>query len=152
MAQYYDRAPAVYGRKRPNVRVSWLIGATVLVAVGIAGCITGATMLDTSAKSSAATMNAQHAQAIADVKLTKCGVDTGTGWPKATLTITNHGADKASYLVTIAFQSSDGATQYDSAPTSVQDLSPGQKAMTVAEGLAAAPRTFTCEIASVNRM
>ena len=152
MSQHYDPTPAVYGRKRRNVRTSWLIGASVLVVVGIAGCIIGATLLDSSAKSSTATMKAQQAQAIADVKLAKCGVDTGTGWPKAILTITNHGANKASYLVTIAFQSSDGTTQYDSAPTSVQDLSPGQKATTVAEGLAAAPHTFTCEIASVNRM
>ena len=152
MTQYYDRAPAVYGRKRQNARVPWLVGAVVLVAVGIAGCIVGATLLDSGTKPSTATIKAQQAQAAADVKLTKCGVDTGTGWPKATLTITNHGADKASYLVTIAFASTDGTTQYDSAPTSVQDLSPGQKATTVAEGLAAAPRTFICEIASVDRM
>jgi hypothetical protein len=152
MSQHYAPAPVVYGRKRNTGRTPWLAGAAVLVVVGVAGCIAGATLLDSSAKSSSAATNAAKAQALADVKLTKCGVDTGTGWPKATLTIINHGADKASYLVTIAFQSDDGGTQYDSAPTSVQDLSPGQKATTVAEGLAAAPRTFTCEIASVNRM
>jgi outer membrane murein-binding lipoprotein Lpp len=152
MSQHYAPTPVVYGRKRPNQRTPWLVGAAVVVVVGIAGCIAGATLLDNNAKTSTETLKAQQAQALADVKLTKCGVDTGTGWPKATLAIVNHGADKASYLITVAFQSDDGATQYDSAPTSVQDLSPGQQAATVAEGLAAAPRTFTCEIVSVHRM
>lgn len=152
MSQHYLRTPAVYVRKRRVLRTPWLIGAGALVLVGVAGCVTGATLLGSDGTSSASTAKARQAQAVADVKLTKCDVDSDTGWPKATILITNHGTDRASYLVTVAFQSSDGSTQYGSAPTSVQDLSPGQKATTVAEGLAAAPRTFACEIASVNRM
>jgi hypothetical protein len=150
MSQHYARTPALYVQARPRRIVPWLIAIGTMLVVGVIGGVTGVTLFGSRATSTSAG-GAETQNVAGDVKLTKCALDTGTGWPRATLEVTNHGTDRASYVVTIAFQSNDGTTQYSSAPASVQDLAPGQNATAVAEGLMAPPHTFTCAVASVNR-
>jgi hypothetical protein len=152
MSQLYARTPALYVQARRHPYAPWLIGLAILIVVGAVGGVFGAMLFH--AKPESGSLNyatSANVQAAGDVKLSTCGVDAKTGWPRATMVVTNSSAARASYVITIAFQSDDGSTQYNSAQTSVADLAPGQKADTVAEGLDAAPRTFTCAVASVHR-
>lgn len=151
MVQHYARTPALYVRSRPHRYFYWLAGVITLLIVGVAAGAAGATLFGSHLATTKATNPANDLRAFRDVTLTKCAVDPGTGWPQATMTVTNHGTANASYLLTIAFQSKDGSTQYQSAQGTVQALAPGQKAAAMAEGLAPAPRAFACAVASVTR-
>ncbi len=149
MSQLYARTPALYVQVRRHPYAPWLIGLALLLVVGAIGGVAGAMLFHLHPNADSAS-SAQSA-AVGDVKLSTCGVDTKTGWPRATMIITNSSAARASYVITIAYQSEDGSLQYDSAQTSVADLAPGQKATAAAEGLDAAPHTFTCAVTSVHR-
>ncbi|HEY2792686.1 MAG TPA: hypothetical protein VGJ28_10030 [Micromonosporaceae bacterium] len=151
MAQQYARGPALYVQARPSRLIPVLVSITVLIIVGVIGGVIGAALFSSRSSAAAGTTEARNLAAISDVKLTTCAVDRGNGWPRASAQVTNTGTTRASYLITIAFQSADGATQYSTASTSVQALAPGQRATAVAEGLTTAPRNFTCAVAGVNR-
>jgi hypothetical protein len=148
MSQYYAHRRALYVRTHRRWYMPWLTAALGLFAVAAGGGAVGAVLFRPEAPRPA---GEESSRAAGDVSLTKCDVDPQTGWPRATLRITNHGGDRASYVVSVAFQSKDATTQYGSAPTSVADLAPGQKATATAEGLDAAPRTFSCAVASIVR-
>jgi hypothetical protein len=150
VSQLYVRTPALYVRAKPRRFIPLLIAIATLLGVGTIGVIAGATLFSPGTSSAAGNGSAAQ-DALADVMLTKCAIDADTGWPRATLQVTNHGTGRASYVVTIAFQSHDGTTRYGYAPTGVQDLAAGRKATTVAVGLKAAPRMFSCAVASVDR-
>lgn len=59
--------------------------------------------------------------------------------PRATLTVTNHGVQARDYMITVAFDSPDGKTQYDTAVTSVDSLDKGQSGTAVAISLGDKP-------------
>ncbi|HEY1485143.1 MAG TPA: hypothetical protein VGF84_03500 [Micromonosporaceae bacterium] len=151
MSQHYARGPALYVQAKPSRLIPALLATATLILVAVIGGVTGVTLFGSGGAASSTSDTTESRIAAGDVKLTKCAVDPGKGWPRATLMVTNNSTVRASYVVTIAFQSDDGATQYSSASTSVQALAPGQKATAVAEGLTTAPHTFTCAVASVNR-
>lgn len=90
--------------------------------------------------------------ATADVEISGCAADTSTGWYKASLTVTNHTSKQSNYLITVAFESPDGETQYDTAPAAVQNLQPGQSAQTDATSAKDATAGFTCKVAEVTRL
>jgi hypothetical protein len=150
MSQPYARTRALYVRAATRRYLTWPAAVAGMLIVGLTGGAIGATQLGArSAPAAASPAEAQNA--VADVSLTKCALDPGTGWPRAALLVTNHLETRASYLVTIAFESEDGAVQYASAPASVEALAPGQKATAVAEALNSVPHAFTCAVASVDR-
>ena len=151
MSQLYARTPALYVQARRHPYAPWLVGLAILLVVGAVGGVLGAMLFHLKPDSTTGSAATANLRAGEDVKLSTCDVDAKTGWPRATMVVTNSSAVRASYLITISFQSDDGTTLYNSAQTSVADLAPGQKADTVAEGLDAAPRTFTCAVASVHR-
>jgi hypothetical protein len=151
MSQHYARTPALYVQARRHPYAPWLVGLMILVVTAAIGGVAGAMLFHSTANTASSGTAGQDAEAAGDVKLTKCDVDPKAGWPRATMTVTNSSAARASYLITVAFQSDDGSTQYNSAQTSVVALAPGQKATAVAEGLTAAPHTFTCAVAGVHR-
>jgi hypothetical protein len=151
MSQLYARTPALYVQARRHPYAPWLVGLVILLVVGAVGGVLGAMLFHARPDSTSATNATVNREAVEDVKLSTCGVDAKTGWPRATMLVTNSSAARASYVIIISFQSDDGTTQYDSAQTSVADLAPGQKADAVAEGLDAAPRAFTCVVTSVHR-
>jgi hypothetical protein len=150
MSQHYAPTTALYGQARTRRYIPWPIAIATMLIVGVIGGATGATLFGSRSTSTPAQAAETHS-APGDVRLTRCAVDPKTGWPSATLVVTNHGIARASYVVIVAFESTDQTIQYSTATATVQGLSSGQRATTVAEGLATAPRTFACAVASVNR-
>lgn len=141
---------------------TWKITVIVLAGLaglGLAGC--GATDAGSAGKvtsgSTAAAAASSSPSGIAhaeDVKITACGNIGAAGGPAATAVITNHSSKPSNYLVTIAFESADGKTQYGTGTITVQDLNPGQSSSPqTADSLntSAAPSGFTCAISQLDR-
>ncbi len=148
MSQLYARTPALYVQARRHPYAPWLVGLAILLVVGAVGGVAGAMLFHLHPNSTSAN---GPVPATTDVQLSGCDVDSKTGWPRASMVVTNSGSARASYVITVAFQSDDGKLQYGSTQTSVAYLAPGQKANAVAEGLDAAPHAFSCAVTSVNR-
>ena len=135
VAQPFQMAPPPVAPPKRFPR--WLIGLGVVVVVLVLGCIGAFALLGFGAKSVSDTITNDQKAAIADAKIGSCATDPATGFMAATVTITNHGSDQASYLVDVAFQSTNGKQQLDSTIASAEDLAAGQTATVdanVAEG------------------
>jgi hypothetical protein len=130
----------------------WLVGLGVLSVLMVLGCIGGFVLLGVGAKSVTDTITNDERSASSDAKLGPCTTDPATGFMTASVTITNHGTNQASYLVDVAFQSSNGKQQYDSGVASAQDLAVGQSTNVVAAALRSVKGHFTCKITSVTRI
>jgi hypothetical protein len=122
-----------------------LLGVSAVAATGSSSKSSGS-----SAKSSGS-----HPPA-ADVTISKCFMTTNQfEGPAATLTILNHSSKSSNYLITVAFESSDGKTQLDTGSASVNNLAPGQTTSTDATSLKSELRSqskFTCKVADVTRL
>lgn len=93
--------------------------------------------------------------AAADVSITNCAVSSNEFMgPSATLSVVNNSSKASNYLITIAFESPDGATQLDTGNASVQNLAPGQTASADAPSLKSELRgtPFICKVADVTRL
>lgn len=90
----------------------------------------------------------QHAE---DVTITSCAPDATTHYYAAMVTITNHSSKTSNYSITIAFDSPDGATQYDTGLVAADNLGPGQSKMDSATSLKDAAGPYTCKLADVTR-
>lgn len=89
----------------------------------------------------------------ADVAITACA-DSENGFlgPEATLTITNNSSKTSNYIITIAFESPDGATQIDTGSAFVNNLGPGQSTTKTASSLQTdRGQEFVCRVADVSR-
>jgi hypothetical protein len=118
------------------------IVAGVVVAL-VAGCASkngGGTSVTVSTPSSAG--------AAADVTIAGCEKGSFDA-PVAHLVVTNNSSTARSYVVKVAFDSPDGATQYDSAFASVSTLAPGQSSPNDAGSLKAIDKQFSCKVLSV---
>ena len=63
----------------------------------------------------------------ADVTITKCAPSTnGFSGPEATVSVVNHSSKTSNYIITVAFESPNGATQLDTGNAAVQNLAAGQ--------------------------
>ena len=137
----------------PATRVPrWLLGLGVVVVVLVLGCIGALALLGFGAKSVSDTITNDQRAALADAKVSSCTTDAATGRMGATVMITNHGSDEASYLVDVAFESVVGKRQLDSTVASAEDLAAGQTASVDAPALTAPKGGFTCKITSVTRI
>lgn len=88
-----------------------------------------------------------------DVKITKCAKDPTTEFPTATVSVTNNSSKASDYSITVAFESSDGKTQYDTGLAAVSNLAPGQSTSQDASSLKTdVPSGFTCKVASADRL
>nr|MDT0666242.1 hypothetical protein [Micromonospora sp. DSM 115978] len=88
-----------------------------------------------------------------DVQIAGCTVDEALSWPVATLTITNQSSKASSYLITVSFQSPDGATLFGEGFATVTSLAPGQATTQEAKGLFELPADtpFGCVVTSAMR-
>lgn len=88
----------------------------------------------------------------ADVQITSCTTDPTISAPTAKLTVTNSSSKPSDYYITVAFESKDGATQYDTGNAFVQNLGPGQSSTQDAPSLKQdIPAGFTCKLVSADR-
>jgi len=137
----YRMAPST-GRRRPAGALG-LIGVILAAAVATA-CSSG------SAKSSDPSVPADQ-----DVTVTSCAPsdDQSEGY-LAKISVVNHSAQAADYLVTVAFVGPDGAQELDRAAVAIAKIDPGQ---TVDDETASAKADLrstagvTCKITSAFR-
>lgn len=94
-----------------------------------------------------------HGRTSDDVSITGCGTQTLLGQQVgvATLSVHNSGSASANYVITVAFDSTDGSTQYGTAVATVAGLAPGQSSTVSANGFQAGPSVVTCKVISVAR-
>lgn len=86
----------------------------------------------------------------ADVKVTRCGVDSLTTWPDAVVEIVNHGDSKATYVVNVDFVD-DSGTRLGKGLAATDTLAVGQKVTEKAQGLVKVPGKVTCKVSKVTR-
>lgn len=87
-----------------------------------------------------------------DVTVSACAREELFG-PKATLEITNNSTDPSDYMITVSFESPDGATNFGTGNAFVQRLAPGQKKTEEVSSLETnVPEgEITCKITKVDR-
>jgi hypothetical protein len=133
-------------------RVRWtFIGLVVVGAIaGISANASGgnATHKDSNTK----TDQLSNSDAEQNVSITSCAVDPSTHWPTAKVKVTNPTSKNSTYLITVAFESQDGKTQYDTGLATVDSLSHGQTTTDTAQGLKTVTGTLACRITDVQRM
>jgi hypothetical protein len=102
----------------------------------------------------AKTIKDQQQAANKDVSLAQCDLVSFLGGEAghAVVLIHNHGSTSANYLITVAFESSDGAIQYDTAIATANNLAPGQETSQEAQGLTKiAAASMKCHVTDVTR-
>jgi hypothetical protein len=86
------------------------------------------------------------------VTITSCTADATTGYLAAAVTVKNNSSKTSNYIITIAFESKDGAKQLDTGLVAVNNLGSGQSSDQTAGGLKAAPAGgYNCKIADLTR-
>ncbi len=85
-----------------------------------------------------------------DVTVTGCTVNSTTTWPAADVEIVNHSGAKSNYIVSIEFLDKAG-TRLGEGMAAANNVTPGQKVKTKAQGLADTSGKVTCKVADVTR-
>ncbi|MEL5955836.1 FxLYD domain-containing protein [Streptomyces sp. CLV115] len=85
-----------------------------------------------------------------DVKITGCEVNSSTTWPAADVEIVNHSDEKANYIVSVEFVNAKG-DRLGEGMAATNNLAPGQKSVTKAQGLDATSGKVTCKVTDVSR-
>ncbi|HEY2791844.1 MAG TPA: hypothetical protein VGJ28_05785 [Micromonosporaceae bacterium] len=134
-----------------RTRSRWLIAAAVLCSVLVLACVGAFTVLGLGAKSVSDKITRNQQAAAKDVQLARCARDANTGVMTASVVITNHGGDSASYVVDVAFTSADGRSQLDTGVAATSGLSAGRSATVVARGASTGPAGFGCNIIDATR-
>ncbi len=91
-----------------------------------------------------------------DVTISSCAMsDNEFMGPEAGITVKNNSSKASNYMINIAFDSADGATQLDTGFAIVNNLAPGQSAQETASSLKSDTREtageFTCKVTDVTR-
>lgn len=142
------------------------LGVTLVVAVGfLATAASGES--ETTAGDSKASEGATAAPsgdssaanltgAAKDVTITSCAMsDNQFIGAEAGITVKNNSSKASNYMINIAFESADGATQLDTGYAIVNNLAPGQSAQETATSLKSETKEtagdFTCKVIDVTR-
>lgn len=92
------------------------------------------------------------ADEVDDVKVDSCQADpTLPNVLKSGLTITNNSSEPSNYLITVSFESPDGATKYGSGNAAVQSLASGQTTPVEAIGTGSVSGELVCKVTDVER-
>lgn len=110
--------------------------------------VTGDSPAASPQASSQATGPLSHAS---DYQIVSCAKDN-LGNLDAKVKITNTSTKPSNYTGTIAFDSPDGKTQYDTGPAFAQDVQPGQSTTVDATTLTPAPGPYICKLVDATRM
>lgn len=87
-----------------------------------------------------------------DASVTGCSTEAqfDRTYGVATVEITNHGDSARSYVVTVAFESSDGSQQYGTSPVTANDLAPGQSTTQTTPATVEVPSGLACKVTHVS--
>lgn len=130
------------------------IAVAVMIAAGLAALIASGSSKPGGSggghhKTSAA---APHGGSAAkDVAIVSC--TTSNGQPAAKVRIVNHSSKTSNYIVTVAFDSSDGNVHYRSTVSSTSDVGSGETVIrnTAVSKSSSNSGTFSCKVDSVER-
>ena len=86
-----------------------------------------------------------------DVTVSACKADS-LGDLQATVVVTNHSTGRSNYIISIAFENSNGSTQLDTTTVLANNLEPGQRTTQQGGSFTKAPSGgFKCRVTEVNR-
>jgi hypothetical protein len=137
-------APTIIGRADRS-----LVRLAVALALGILAL---AACSSTGSTGSTAKKTSKPLSHLEDAKIVTCAKDAA-GFASAKVQVTNNSSKPSNYVITVAFESKDGATQIGTGLASVNSLQPKQKAVEDANSLKEAPAAgFTCKISDVTRL
>ena len=132
--QYPSAAPPPPGPvppKKKSHKLRWtLLGlggivAIIAIATAAAGGTTKTPSTPTTNQSPGVSHGIGSQDASGDVKLGSYTTDAAQ-FGHVGVTITNHSSKRSDYMITVALESADGHTQYDTADVYAQNLEPGQ--------------------------
>ena len=105
--------------------VGGIVGIIIVITTAAGGGTTNTPSTPTTNQSSGVSQGIGSQNASGDVKLGSYTTDAAQ-FGHVAVTITNHSSKRSDYLITVAVESADGHTQYDTADVYVQNLEPGQ--------------------------
>lgn len=128
--------------------VTAIIIGVVVGTVGLGGCVA----LVAIGANEVSRQETERRESIrGEVELVDCGTDQ-FGFMNATVTVTNRSADRSNYLISVSFDSQDGAEQYGTGSAFVNGLNSGQSRTVEAGSLDRVSGEFVCLIDDVSRM
>ncbi|CAB4890493.1 unannotated protein [freshwater metagenome] len=128
------------------ILITAVVAATVVLVASGEKSGSGDSQSNSPAASSATQNNGPNG----DVEIATCTTDS-MGQLSATVKITNNSSKASNYIITVVFETSDGATQIDSTFAAANNLEPGQNATADAYSFKDAPAGFKCRITDVTR-
>ncbi|HEY1488595.1 MAG TPA: hypothetical protein VGF84_20965, partial [Micromonosporaceae bacterium] len=129
----------------------WLIAAGILAVVLVAACVGAFVVVGFGAKSVSDRIGQDQQAAARDVRVGGCVSDPTTGFMTASIQITNHGTDSASYVVDVAFDGADGKRELDTGVAAASNVVGGGTATVLARAASAGPSGFVCRILEATR-
>jgi hypothetical protein len=131
--------------------VAWVfIGLGIALATLVVGCVAVVAATDPDEPGSG---TSDH-PAVEDVAISECDLaTTSTELTVARGTVTNHSSKASNYIITVAFESGGGATQYDTGTAFVNRLEPGQSTSFEAVSFQSEPppTDTRCRLSEVDR-
>jgi len=135
-----------------------LAALTLAATIALAGCAstttgTGSTTKSKSTPTPKSTVSkglAAH-DATGDVKVGVPKKDPDTNWYSVPVTIVNHSSKRSDYMVDLALESANGATQYDTTTVIINALEAGQTATDSGQFFKDAPAGAKVVLKSVER-
>ncbi len=133
-----------------------LIAFLVVLGLGVVGIvvtfIVAAVAVDEAVEQADENLEDEEQREARNVEITACGTDQA-GFMVATLEVTNDSSEPSLYFIDVVFESANGAQQFDSTTTSVDELGPGQTTTVEALTLTESPGPgVTCRVADVERL
>lgn len=132
------------------------IAVAVMIAVGLAALIASGSSKPGGSGGGQHKTSTTHAHAggsspSKDVTIVSC--TTTNGQPTAKVKIVNHSSKTSSYIVTVAFDSSNGDVHYSSSisSSSTSNVEPGESVVQNAAVSKSVSGKFTCKVSSVTR-
>lgn len=105
--------------------VGGIVGIIIVISTAAGGGTTNTPSTPTTNQSPGVSHGIGSQNASGDVKLGSYTTDAAQ-FGHTGVTITNHSSKRSDYMITVALESADGHTQYDTADVYVQNLEPGQ--------------------------
>lgn len=125
------------------------LAAVAVAGLGLTACEAPADAGSSSSNPGSATKSTvDHSE---DVQITSCKKDASTGFPVASVKVTNQSSKSSNYIVTVSFN--QGAEQLDTGLATISNLNPGSSGTQEATSFKSdVPSGFTCKVEDTTRM
>jgi len=147
------RVTQAYVEEMPTPRRRWILWTVLTVFLGLVVTLGVASLAAYQLRHQPAPAAATHndPSPTADVQLTACETVQQYHSGAVTLTVTNHTSATASYVIAVAFQSSNGRIRYDLVSLNVPYLGAGQTTTVTNKDVVLLPDGFTCKTVAIHR-